>query len=168
MDASLSDIQRKALKRSYEDLLKHAEGEARTFKQKRDQTSLAKLATEDRPSKKPKTSGYQRYDSDHKYTKTYVTSQHSTAPRVEENTAPPNTDPLREESGKTVPDSKWPRKNPKLRFKCNQLYKECLGSHKLHDKCGQPVIIPTPTDRTKHTVQGSNLYPSHTSLRRTN
>ena len=77
-----------------EDFLKHAEGEARAVKQERDQTSLAKLATEeDRPSKKPKTSGYQRYDSDHKYTKTYVTSQHSTAPRVEENTAPPNVDP---------------------------------------------------------------------------
>ena len=89
-DTSLSDIQRKALKRSYEDSLKHAEGEVRAVKQERDQTSLAKLATEeDRPLKKPKTSGYQRYDSDHKYTKTYVTSQHSTAPRAEENTAPP-------------------------------------------------------------------------------
>ena len=55
-DTSLSDIQRKALK--------HAEDQARAVKQERDQTSLAKLATEeDRPTKKPKASGYQRYDS---------------------------------------------------------------------------------------------------------
>eukprot|EP00731_Ephydatia_muelleri_P032709 Em0024g253a len=54
-DTSLSDTQRKALKRSYEDSLKRAEGEARAVKQERDQTSLAKLATEeDRPLKKQK------------------------------------------------------------------------------------------------------------------
>ena len=54
-NTSLSDTQRKALKRSYEDSLKRAEGEARAVKQERDQTSLAKLATEeDRPLKKTK------------------------------------------------------------------------------------------------------------------
>ena len=149
-DTSLSDTQRKALKRSYEDSLKRAEGEARAVKQERDQTSLAKLATEeDRPLKKQKTSDYQRYDSDsdHKYTKTYVTSQHSTAPRAEENTTPPNVDPPREESGKTVPDSKWARRNPKLRSKHNQLYKECLSAHKLHDNVvNLSSYLPTQTE----------------------
>ena len=147
-DTSLSDTQRKALKRSYEDSLKRAEGEARAVKQERDQTSLAKLATEeDRPLKKQKTSDYQRYDSDHKYTKTYVTSQHSTAPQAEENTTPRNVDPPREESGKTVPDSKRARRNPKLRSKHNQLYKECLSAHKLHDNVvNLSSYLPTQTE----------------------
>ena len=62
-DFLLTDKQRRALKGSYEELLKHAEKEAKAIKRERDQSSQSKLEEGERPPKRPKTS-QQRYDID--------------------------------------------------------------------------------------------------------
>ncbi|KAL5510806.1 hypothetical protein EMCRGX_G006409 [Ephydatia muelleri] len=55
-DFLLTDKQRRALKGSYEELLKHAEKEAKAIKRERDQSSQSKLEEGKRPPKRPKTS----------------------------------------------------------------------------------------------------------------
>ncbi|KAL5468990.1 hypothetical protein EMCRGX_G030153 [Ephydatia muelleri] len=55
-DPLLTDKQRRVLKGSYEELLNHAEKEAKAIKRERDQSSQSKLEEGERPPKRPKTS----------------------------------------------------------------------------------------------------------------
>lgn len=78
-DASLTDKQRKALKGTYEELMKDAEVEAKEVKRDRDETSQAKLSCE-RPAKRQKLDN-QRYVNDHSCIESHYTAYHYTEDR---------------------------------------------------------------------------------------